>query len=69
MTPPSPDGVPGAAAPKLEQLPPPVAGKTVNVSVRQGTILVKLPPSKTFVELTDALQIPVGATIDAARAA
>jgi hypothetical protein len=67
VTPPSPDGVPGAAAPKLEQLPPPAVGKTVNVSASQGTILVQVPPSKTFTKLTGALQIPVGATIDARK--
>jgi hypothetical protein len=52
---------------KLNQLPPPVAGKTVNVGVRRGRIFIKIPPSKTFVELKDPMQIPVGATIDARR--
>ena len=54
-------------APTLEQLPPPVVGKTVNVSVRKGTIFIKIPPSKKFVKLTDPTQIPVGATIDARK--
>lgn len=66
-TPPSPDGVPGATAPKLEQLPPPVAGKTVNVAVSQGTILVQVPPSKTYTPLKGGMQIPVGAVIDARK--
>jgi hypothetical protein len=61
------NGNPGAAAPLIEQLPPPVTGKTVNVSVRKGRIFIKIPPSKKFVELKGALQIPVGATIDATR--
>jgi hypothetical protein len=69
ITPPAPDGNgnPGAAAPLIEQLPPPVTAKTVNVSVRKGRILIKIPPSKKFVELKGALQIPVGATIDARK--
>ena len=52
---------------KLNQLPPPVAGKFVNVGVRKGRIFVKIPPSKVFVELKDPRQIPVGATIDARK--
>lgn len=69
ITPTAPDGNgnPGAAAPLIEQLPPPVTGKTFNVSVRKGRIFIKIPPSKTFVELTGAMQIPVGATIDATK--
>ena len=61
------NGNPGAAAPLIEQLPPPVTGKTVNVSVRKGRIFIKIPPSKRFIELKGAMQIPVGATIDATR--
>jgi hypothetical protein len=53
--------------PKLDALPPPVAGKTVNVGVRKGRIFIKIPPSKKFVELKDPMQIPVGATIDARK--
>jgi hypothetical protein len=52
---------------KLDQLPPPVAGKPVNVGVRKGRIFVKIPPSKKFVELTDPRQIPIGSTIDARK--
>jgi hypothetical protein len=52
---------------RLNQLPPPVAGKTVNIGVRKGRIFVKIPPSKKFVELKDPLQIPLGATIDARK--
>ena len=61
------NGNPGAAAPVIEQLPPPVTGKTVNVSVRKGRIFIKIPPSKKFIELKGAMQIPVGATIDATK--
>jgi hypothetical protein len=53
---------PGEAA--LQTLPPPVAGKRFNVSIRRGRVFVKIPPSKKFVELKDARQIPVGATFD-----
>ncbi len=63
----SPPPITPVTPPTLEQLPAPVAGKTVNVSVRSGKILVKIPPSKTFVELTDPRQIPVGATVDARK--
>jgi len=61
------NGNPGATAPLIEQLPPPVTGKTVNVSVRKGRIFIKIPPSKKFVELKNAMQIPVGATIDSRK--
>jgi hypothetical protein len=61
------NGNPGAAAPVIEQLPPPVTGKTVNVSVRKGRIFIRIPPSKKFVELKGALQIPLGAIVDARR--
>ncbi|RKQ91569.1 hypothetical protein C8N24_1392 [Solirubrobacter pauli] len=66
-TAPGGNGNPGAAAPLIEQLPPPVKGKTVNVSVRKGRIFIKIPPSKKFVELKGAMQIPLGATIDATK--
>jgi CSLREA domain-containing protein len=45
-------------------VPPPVAGKTVNVSTKSGTVLVKIPGSDEFFDLEDVQQIPVGSTID-----
>ena len=33
----------------------------------RGKILIKIPPSKKFVELTDPMQIPVGAIVDARK--
>jgi hypothetical protein len=66
VTPPPPT-TPLTDDPKLNQLPPPVAGKTVNVGVRKGRIFVKIPPSKKFVELKDPMQIPIGSTIDARK--
>jgi hypothetical protein len=45
-------------------LPPPVAGKTVNLKVKNGTVRFKLPGSKRFVTLTDPKQVPLGTIID-----
>jgi hypothetical protein len=54
-------------------LPPPVPGKSVNVSVVSGEVFVKLPgarraratvPGKGFVPLTGQLQVPVGSQLD-----
>jgi hypothetical protein len=57
-------------------LPPPVPGKSVNVQVVRGTVLIKTPgsrraratgPAKGFVPLTGALQIPVGSQLDTSK--
>jgi hypothetical protein len=45
-------------------LPPPVAGKTVNVKVAKGKVRIKLPGSKKFIELTDPRQVPLGTIFD-----
>jgi hypothetical protein len=45
-------------------LPPPVAGKSVNLKLLSGTVLYKLPGSKTFLKLTAETQVPVGTTLD-----
>ena len=45
-------------------LPPPVAGKTVNVKPVSGKVRIKRPGSKSFVALTGEAQIPVGSSID-----
>jgi hypothetical protein len=45
-------------------LPPPVAGKTVNLKVKAGTVRFKLPGSRHFVTLTDPKQVPLGTIID-----
>jgi hypothetical protein len=55
----------GVAAPT--QLPPPVAGKTINAKVRRGTVRFKLPGTETFVTLTDPQQLPIGTTFDTLR--
>jgi hypothetical protein len=44
-----------------------VVGKTVNVAVSQGTILVQVPPSTTYTSLKGGMQIPVGAVVDARK--
>ena len=56
----------GAQLPEV-QLPPPVAGETVNVSESRGRVRVRLPGSDEFFELEDAQQVPVGSTFDTAR--
>jgi CSLREA domain-containing protein len=45
-------------------VPPPVAGKTVNVETKSGKVRVRLPGSDEFFDLNDVQQIPVGSTID-----
>ena len=48
-------------------LPPPVAGKTVNVKPVSGKVKIKRRGSKRFVTLTAAAHIPVGSSIDTRR--
>jgi hypothetical protein len=57
-------------------LPPPVPGKSVNVQVVSGQVMVKLPggrraratgPAKGFVPLAGPLQIPVGSQLDTTK--
>jgi hypothetical protein len=48
-------------------LPPPVAGKTVNVEPVSGTVTIKRRGSKRYVTLTAAAHIPVGSSIDTRR--
>ncbi len=45
-------------------VPPPVAGKTVNVFTKSGKVRVKIPGSDEFFDLKDIQQIPVGSTLD-----
>jgi len=46
------------------QLPPPEPGKTVNALPESGTVKIKLPGSKRFVELDEGQQIPMGTVVD-----
>jgi len=56
----------GARPPQAE-LPPPVAGETVNVSRARGVVKIKLPGSNEFFELEDGQQVPVGSTFDTSK--
>jgi hypothetical protein len=56
----------GFRAPPPE-LPPPVAGESVNAFTSRGTVRVKLPGSRRFVTLGPGQQIPVGTTFDTLR--
>ena len=47
-----------------EELPPPVAGKNVNLLPKSGTVRVKLPGRRRFRELAEGEQLPVGTTVD-----
>jgi hypothetical protein len=58
---------PAPAPPPGPTLPPPVAGKTVNVEPVSGTVKIKRPGSKRYVTLTAEAQIPVGSSIDTRR--
>ena len=53
--------------PPVAELPPPVAGETVNVSEARGIVRVKLPGSDEFFDLEDAQQVPVGSTFDTVK--
>ncbi|MDA0169683.1 VCBS repeat-containing protein [Solirubrobacter taibaiensis] len=46
------------------QLPEPVAGRNVNATPIKGTVKVKLPGRKNYVDLAQAQQLPVGTTVD-----
>lgn len=49
------------------QLPAPTIGRTLNVAAVKGKVFVRLPGGKGFVPLTQAVQLPVGAQIDARK--
>jgi CSLREA domain-containing protein len=55
------------AVPPQADLPPPVAGETVNVSRARGTVKVKLPGSDEFFDLEGGQQVPVGSTFDTVK--
>jgi hypothetical protein len=60
-----PSAVAGAVTDQAPtQLPPPVAGKTVNAQVRAGKVRYRLPGTSAFVVLTDPQQLPIGTTFD-----
>jgi hypothetical protein len=57
-----PSGGGGPVGP--DGLPVPVAGKSVNLKVKAGTVRFKLPGAKRFVTLTNPKQVPLGTVID-----
>src|SRR5581483_10817433 len=44
---------------------PPVEGRSVNLAPVSGQVFIELPGRHTFIPLTAAVQVPIGATIDA----
>jgi streptogramin lyase len=55
----------GNAVDRVDLLPPPTVGKTVNAEPVKGTVLVRSPKSKKFVRLgADGKQIPTGSELD-----
>jgi hypothetical protein len=58
---------PAPAPPQGPTLPPPVAGKTVNVEPVSGTVKIKRPGRKHYAALTAEAHIPVGSSIDTRR--
>ncbi len=44
--------------------PPPIPGKSANLSLAGGTVLYKFPDSRDVVELEGATQVPVGTQVD-----
>ncbi len=57
-------GVPAARAQAPTAPPPPIAGKTVNLKLLQGTVLYKVPGAHDFVRLAQEVQVPVDTTLD-----
>ena len=53
-----------AAAGRRRELPPPVAGKNVNLVPKSGTVKVRLPGRRRFRVLSEGEQLPVGTTVD-----
>ncbi len=48
-------------------LPPPVLGKSVNLTAVRGSVTVRLPSTTRHVPLEDVASVPVGAIVDATR--
>ena len=61
---PPPTQTPTPTPTPTPQLPEPVAGRNVNATPVKGTVKVKLPGSKNYVDLSQAQQLPVGTTVD-----
>jgi hypothetical protein len=60
-----PAPVPGAPTQtSADSVAPPVLGQSVNVTVRTGTVTVKVPGAAGYVALSDAAAVPVGSILD-----
>jgi hypothetical protein len=46
-------------------LPAPTSGKTANLQVAEGAVLIRVPTSEAFVRLTASQAIPLGTVVDA----
>jgi CSLREA domain-containing protein len=55
------------ASDEQQELPAPEAGETVNALPSRGTVRIRLPGTKKFVELEEGRQIPVGTVIDTTK--
>ena len=66
VAPPAPPqpGPPPPPPPEETQLPPPVAGRTLNALPKSGRVRVKLPGTKRYVRLREGQQVPVGTVFD-----
>jgi hypothetical protein len=64
---PSAQPAPAPTATPDPVLPPPVAQKSVNVEVKSGRVLIKLPGTNRFVALGAGQQIPLGTTLDTTK--
>jgi hypothetical protein len=62
--PPPPLALPSQPPPDDGELPPPVAGKTVNALPKSGRVRIKLPKTDKFVRLRQGQQVPVGTVFD-----
>jgi hypothetical protein len=69
VQPPPPPPPPPTATPTpvATPVPTPVAGVRVNAIPKSGTVKVKLPGTKRYVDLDKLTSIPVGSTVDARK--
>ncbi len=65
--PPAPGPTPTPTPTPSNELPPPVVGKDVNVEVKTGRVLLKVPGANRFVELVAGQKIPLGTIVDATK--
>jgi hypothetical protein len=47
-----------------QTLPPPVAGKTVNLKLLSGSVRYRIPGAASSTRLTEDVQVPIGTTLD-----